>query len=273
MKQYLDLLQKVLSEGELHQDRTGTGTLSIFGHKMEFDMRDGGFPILSTKYIPFKTLTTELIWMLQGKSNIDYLHKHNVHIWDEWANEDGDLGPVYGTQWRHWQCAEGAQIDQIKKVVKSIINDPYSRRHIVSAWAVHELGLMALPPCHVLFQFYVSYDNTLSLQVYQRSADVFLGLPFDIAEYALLLHIIAKITGYSVGKLIYITGDTHLYLNHINQAREQLKRAIPSGANRVQLELPEYIQYDALNFEDYQPEDFKLYNYYPQPHIKADVSV
>ena len=222
MKQYLDLLQRILDEGAVKTDRTGTGTKSVFGHQMRFHMADG-FPLLTTKKLHLRSIIHELLWFLRGDTNIQYLHDNKVTIWDEWADENGDLGPVYGHQWRSWPDYDGGTIDQIANVVDLIKHHPDSRRMMVSAWNVAEVDKMALPPCHCLFQFYVA-DGKLSLQLYQRSADTFLGVPFNIASYALLLQMMAQVTGLEAGDFIHTTGDTHLYLNHIEQAQLQLTR-------------------------------------------------
>lgn len=263
MKNYLNLLEKILNEGVKKEDRTGTGTLSIFGHQMRFDLSDG-FPLLTTKKLYLKGIIHELLWFLKGDTNIKYLLDNNVHIWDEWADEDGDLGPVYGHQWRSWPDYDGGTIDQIDYVVNQIKTNPNSRRMIVSAWNVAEVNKMALPPCHTLFQFYVA-NGKLSLQLYQRSADTFLGMPFNIASYSLLCMMVAQVTGLEPGEFVYTTGDTHLYLNHIEQARLQLTRA-PRP-------LPRMVLRDIKDIFGFEHEDFSLINYDPWPHIKADVSV
>ena len=223
MKQYLDLLDRILTEGVKKEDRTGTGTISVFGNQMRFNLEEG-FPLLTTKKLHLKSIIYELLWFLRGDTNIKYLKDHGVSIWDEWADENGELGPVYGHQWRSWPDENGGTIDQIQNVVNQIKNNPDSRRMIVSAWNVAEVERMALPPCHTMFQFYVAYGR-LSLQLYQRSADTFLGVPFNIASYALLLQMMAQVTGLKAGDFIHTTGDTHLYLNHIEQAKLQLTRA------------------------------------------------
>ena len=222
MKQYLDLLNRILTEGHEKTDRTGTGTISVFGNQMRFNMADG-FPLLTTKKLHLKSIIYELLWFLQGDTNVKYLQEHGVRIWNEWADENGELGPVYGHQWRSWPDYDGGTIDQISQVIDTIKHHPDSRRMIVSAWNVAEVNKMALPPCHTLFQFYVA-DNKLSLQLYQRSADTFLGVPFNIASYALLLQMVAQVTGLELGDFVHTTGDTHLYLNHIEQAKLQLTR-------------------------------------------------
>lgn len=264
MKQYLDLLNRILTEGVKKGDRTGTGTISIFGNQMRFNL-DEGFPLLTTKKLHLKSIIYELLWFLRGDTNLKYLHEHKVSIWDEWADPDGELGHIYGYQWRSWPGYNGEFIDQISQVVYDIKNNPDSRRLIVSAWNVADLGNMNLPPCHVLFQFYVA-EGRLSLQLYQRSADTFLGVPFNIASYSLLLMMIAQVTGLKPGDFIYTTGDTHLYLNHIEQARLQLTRTPrPLPAMRLNP--------DVKNIFDFVYEDFTLENYDPWPHIKADISV
>ena len=264
MKQYLDLLNRILTEGVKKGDRTGTGTISIFGNQMRFNL-DEGFPLLTTKKLHLKSIIYELLWFLRGDTNLKYLHEHKVSIWDEWADPDGELGHIYGYQWRSWPGYNGESIDQISQVVYDIKNNPDSRRLIVSAWNVADLGNMNLPPCHVLFQFYVA-EGRLSLQLYQRSADTFLGVPFNIASYSLLLMMMAQVTGLKPGDFIYTTGDTHLYLNHIEQARLQLTRTPrPLPAMRLNP--------DVKNIFDFVYEDFTLENYDPWPHIKADISV
>ena len=264
MKQYLDLLNRILTEGVKKGDRTGTGTISIFGNQMRFNL-DEGFPLLTTKKLHLKSIIYELLWFLRGDTNLKYLHEHKVSIWDEWADPDGELGHIYGYQWRSWPGYNGEFIDQISQVVYDIKNNPDSRRLIVSAWNVADLGNMNLPPCHVLFQFYVA-EGRLSLQLYQRSADTFLGVPFNIASYSLLLMMMAQVTGLKPGDFIYTTGDTHLYLNHIEQARLQLTR-IPRPLPAMRLNP------DVKNIFDFVYEDFTLENYNPWPHIKADISV
>lgn len=223
MQQYLDFLQRIMTEGTDRPDRTGTGTRSIFGHQMRFDLAEG-FPVVTTKKIHLRSVIVELLWFLRGDTNIGYLHDNDVHIWDEWADAEGELGPVYGHQWRSWPTADGATVDQIAQVVESIEHKPDSRRHIVSAWNVAEVNNMALPPCHTMFQFYVA-DGKLSCQLYQRSADAFLGVPFNIASYALLVHLIAKVTGLQVGDFVHTFGDAHIYHNHFEQVDRQLARS------------------------------------------------
>ena len=264
MKIYLNLLEKILNEGVQKGDRTGTGTLSIFGHQMRFDLSEG-FPLLTTKKLHTKSIIYELLWFLKGDTNVRYLQEHGVRIWNEWADENGDLGPVYGHQWRSWPDYDGGVIDQIQYVVNQIKTNPNSRRMIVSAWNVAEVNKMALPPCHTLFQFYVC-DGRLSLQLYQRSADTFLGVPFNIASYALLCMMMAQVCGLRPGEFIHTTGDTHLYLNHLEQARLQLTRE-PRPLPTMR------INPDVKSIFDFQFEDFELVGYDPHPHIKAEVSV
>lgn len=264
MQQYLDLLHRILEEGKVKTDRTGTGTKSIFGHQMRFNLEDG-FPVLTTKKLHLKSIIYELLWFLKGDTNVKYLQEHGVSIWDEWADENGDLGPVYGHQWRSWPDHRGGTIDQIQNVVDLIKHHPDSRRMLVTAWNPADISEMALPPCHCLFQFYVA-DGRLSLQLYQRSADTFLGVPFNIASYALLLQMMAQVTGLKAGDFIHTTGDTHLYLNHIEQAKLQL--------TRTPRELPQMkLNPDVKNLFDFRYEDFELLNYDPWPHIKAEVAV
>lgn len=264
MKQYLELLNRILNEGTRKSDRTGTGTLSVFGHQMRFDMAEG-FPLLTTKKLHLKSIIYELLWFLRGDTNVKYLHDHGVRIWDEWADENGELGPIYGHEWRSWPDYQGGTIDQIANVVDQIRRTPNSRRMIVSAWNVAEVDSMALPPCHTMFQFYVA-EGRLSLQLYQRSADTFLGVPFNIASYALLLQMMAQVTGLQPGEFIHTTGDTHLYLNHLDQARLQLTRT-PRKLPRIA------INPDVKSIFDFTYEDFCLEGYDPWPHIKAEVSV
>ena len=264
MKQYLDLLQRILDEGTQKGDRTGTGTISVFGNQMRFDLSKG-FPLLTTKKLHLKSIIYELLWFLKGDTNVHYLQEHGVRIWNEWADENGDLGPVYGHQWRAWPDGKGGVIDQIADVVEQIKHTPDSRRLIVTAWNPADIPQMALPPCHCLFQFYVAGDR-LSLQLYQRSADTFLGVPFNIASYSLLLLMMAQVTGYKPGDFVYTTGDTHLYLNHIEQAREQL--------SRTPRQLPTMtLNKDVTSLFDFKYEDFQLTDYNPYPHISAKVSV
>lgn len=264
MKNYLELLDKVLTEGEKKTDRTGTGTLSVFGHQMRFDLAKG-FPLVTTKKCHLRSIIHELLWFLKGDTNIQYLNEHKVTIWDEWADENGNLGPVYGAQWRSWKAADGRTVDQIRNVVEMIRTQPDSRRLIVSAWNVGEIEKMALPPCHALFQFYVS-NGKLSCQLYQRSADIFLGVPFNIASYALLTQMMAQVTHLEVGEFVHTLGDAHLYLNHVDQARLQLSRE-PRALPQMRLN-PEV---DTLF--DFQYEDFELQNYDPHPGIKAPIAV
>ena len=264
MQQYLNLLNRILTEGTQKGDRTGTGTLSIFGHQMRFDLRDG-FPLLTTKKLHLKSIIYELLWFLRGDTNVRYLQEHGVRIWNEWADENGDLGPVYGHQWRSWPDYKGGTIDQIKNVVDMIKHNPDSRRMLVTAWNPAEVDDMALPPCHCLFQFYVA-DGRLSLQLYQRSADSFLGVPFNIASYALLLQMIAQVTGLEPGDFIHTTGDTHLYMNHLEQAKLQLTRE-PRPLPKMK------INPDVKDIFDFKYEDFELIGYDPLPHIPGVVAV
>ncbi|MBQ7182200.1 MAG: thymidylate synthase [Bacteroidaceae bacterium] len=265
MKQYQDLLRRILNEGVQKGDRTGTGTISVFGHQMHFDLQQG-FPLLTTKKLHLKSIIYELLWFLKGDTNVHYLQEHGVRIWNEWADpETGELGPVYGHQWRSWPDYKGGAIDQIAQAVELIRNRPDSRRIMVSAWNPAEVDEMALPPCHCLFQFYVA-GGRLSLQLYQRSADTFLGVPFNIASYALLCMMMAQVCGLQPGEFVHTTGDTHLYLNHLEQARLQLTRE-PRPLPRMVLNP------DVKSIFDFQYEDFRLEDYDPWPHIKADVSV
>lgn len=264
MQQYLSLLNRILTEGATKTDRTGTGTMSVFGNQMRFNLADG-FPLLTTKKLHLKSIIYELLWFLRGDTNVHYLQGHGVRIWNEWADENGDLGPVYGHQWRSWPDYNGGTIDQIQNVLDLIRNHPDSRRMIVSAWNPAEVEQMALPPCHCLFQFYVA-DGKLSLQLYQRSADTFLGVPFNIASYALLLQMMAQVSGLEPGEFIHTTGDTHLYLNHLDQARLQLTRT-PRPLPKMR------INPDVKNLFDFHYEDFQLEGYDPWPHISAQVSV
>jgi len=264
MQQYLNLLNRILTEGTQKGDRTGTGTLSIFGHQMRFDLHDG-FPLLTTKKLHLKSIIYELLWFLRGDTNVHYLQEHGVRIWNEWADENGELGPVYGHQWRSWPDYKGGTIDQIKNVVDMIKHNPDSRRMLVTAWNPAEVEDMALPPCHCLFQFYVA-DGRLSLQLYQRSADSFLGVPFNIASYALLLQMIAQVTGLEAGEFIHTTGDTHLYLNHLEQAKLQLTRE-PRLLPKMK------INPDVKDIFDFKYEDFELIGYDPLPHIPGVVAV
>ena len=264
MQQYLDLMRHVLENGAHKEDRTGTGTLSVFGYQMRFDLRQG-FPLLTTKKLHLRSIIHELLWFLKGETNVKYLHDNNVTIWDEWARDDGDLGPIYGYQWRSWPTCDGKHIDQIQQVIDQIRNNPDSRRIIVSAWNVGEIDKMALPPCHAFFQFYVA-DGHLSCQLYQRSADIFLGVPFNIASYALLLMMMAQVTGLKPGDFVHTLGDAHLYSNHLEQAREQLSRT-PRTLPTMHLNPSRTL------IEDFVFEDFELRDYDPLPHIKAAVAV
>jgi len=264
MKQYLDLLDHVLDNGIKKADRTGTGTMSIFGYQMRFNLEDG-FPLMTTKKLHLKSIIHELLWFLKGDSNIQYLHDNQVTIWDEWADKNGDLGPIYGYQWRSWPSSDGKYIDQISMVVDSIQNDPDSRRHIVSAWNVGELENMALPPCHILFQFYVA-DGKLSCHLYQRSADIFLGVPFNIASYSLLLMMMAQVTGMKPYEFIHTLGDAHIYTNHLDQVRIQLSR---EPRKLPVMKLNENIN----NIFEFRYEDFVLSEYDPHPHIKGKIAV
>ena len=264
MQNYLNLLEHVLNEGIKKEDRTGTGTLSIFGHQMRFDLQKG-FPLLTTKKIHLKSVIHELLWFIKGDTNIQYLTDNKVRIWNEWADEDGEIGRLYGYQWRSWTAEQGRTIDQLSQVIDSLKQNPNSRRHIVSAWNAGDLDKMNLPPCHILFQFYVA-DNKLSCQLYQRSADLFLGVPFNIASYALLLMMVARETGYQPGEFIHTLGDAHIYLNHIEQVKTQLKRTARP--------LPKMILNPEVKLvTDFRYEDFKLENYNPYPHIKGKVAV
>jgi thymidylate synthase len=264
MRQYLDLMECILAHGVEKRDRTGTGTLSVFGHQMRFDLA-AGFPLLTTKKLHLKSIIYELLWFLKGDTNIKYLHDHGVTIWDEWADERGDLGPVYGRQWRSWPAQDGSAIDQIANVIDAIRRNPDSRRLIVTAWNPADVDKMALPPCHCLFQFYAA-NSALSCQLYQRSADVFLGVPFNIASYALLTMMVAQVTGLAPGQFIHTLGDAHLYLNHLDQARLQLARA-PRRLPEMKIN-PAVTDIFAFRFED-----FVLQGYDPHPHIKAKVAV
>lgn len=264
MQQYLDLLDFVMKNGTKKEDRTGTGTISVFGYQMRFNLADG-FPLMTTKKLHLRSIIHELLWFLQGSTNLRYLHENKVTIWDEWAKPDGDLGHIYGYQWRNWPRHDGSHIDQIKQVVESIKTNPDSRRHIVSAWNVGELDLMALPPCHLMFQFYVA-NGRLSCQMYQRSCDIFLGVPFNIASYALLLMMMAQVTGLKPGEFVHTLGDAHIYLNHIEQVKLQLTRTpLPLPVMNVNPEVS-----DILGFRF---EDFSLGNYQSHPHIKGEISV
>lgn len=264
MKQYLDLLNHVLSNGTRKSDRTGTGTLSIFGYQMRFDLGNG-FPLMTTKKLHVKSIIHELLWFISGNTNIRYLQENGVNIWNEWADTDGNLGPVYGHQWRSWSVAGDGSVDQLREVIHSIKENPDSRRHIVTAWNPGEIDRMALPPCHILFQFYVSGDR-LSCQLYQRSADIFLGVPFNIASYSFLLMMVASLTGYQPGEFIHTLGDAHIYLNHISQVELQLTRQpLPLPSVRLGDE--------RKDIEDFRYGDFIIENYRAHPHIKGDIAV
>lgn len=264
MKQYLDLLNHVLENGNLKGDRTGTGTKSIFGYQMRFNLQEG-FPLVTTKKLHLRSIIHELLWFLQGNTNIDYLHQNKVTIWDEWADENGDLGPVYGKQWRAWETKEGKVVDQISELIEQIKTNPNSRRLLVNAWNVGEINNMALPPCHILFQFYVA-NGKLSCQLYQRSADIFLGVPFNIASYAILTHMIAQVCNLEVGDFVHTIGDAHLYTNHFDQARLQLSRS--------PYPLPELkLNKEIKNIFDFRFEDIEIINYQSHPTIKAPIAI
>ena len=264
MKQYLTLLKKIMDEGAVKQDRTGTGTKSIFGYQMRFNLNEG-FPLLTTKKVHLKSIIHELLWFINGDTNIKYLNDNGVTIWDEWADENGELGPVYGAQWRRWKTAEGGEIDQLANLMRQLKENPDSRRHIISAWNVAQVDNMALPPCHSLFQFYVA-NNRLSCQLYQRSADVFLGVPFNIASYALFTMMIAKVCGYEFGDFVHTFGDTHIYLNHFEQVQTQLSRE-PRALPKM------IIHGDQKDIFSFKYEDFELVDYNPHPVIKAPIAV
>lgn len=264
MRQYLDLMGHVLKNGVHKEDRTGVGTLSVFGHQMRFDLAEG-FPVVTTKKLHLHSIIHELLWFLRGETNIRYLKDNRVRIWDEWADEEGELGPVYGYQWRSWPAADGRTIDQMSQILHALRNNPDSRRHIVSAWNVADVERMALPPCHTLFQFYVAEDR-LSCQLYQRSADIFLGVPFNIASYALLTMMVAQVTGYEPGDFVHTFGDAHLYFNHLDQARTQLARE-PMPLPQMRLN-PEVTDLFSFRYED-----FELVSYQYHPHIKAPIAV
>lgn len=264
MQPYLDLCRHILDKGVKKEDRTGTGTISVFGHQMRFDLQEG-FPLLTTKKLHLKSIIYELLWFLQGDTNVRYLQKHGVRIWNEWADEEGELGPIYGKQWRSFSGANGKTVDQIAWVIQEIKQNPDSRRLVVSAWNPPEIDDMALPPCHVLFQFYVS-DGKLSCQLYQRSADVFLGVPFNIASYALLTHMIAQVTNLQVGDFVHTLGDAHIYLNHVKQVKEQLTR---TPYQRPKIQLNPQVQ----SIFDFTFDDIQLVDYQAHPHIKGVVSV
>ncbi|MCU0393694.1 MAG: thymidylate synthase [Thermoflexibacter sp.] len=264
MQQYHDLMRHILDKGVEKTDRTGTGTISVFGYTMRFDLSEG-FPLITTKKIHLKSIIHELLWFLKGSTNIQYLKENGVSIWDEWADNQGELGPVYGYQWRSWNSNDGRQIDQITDVIKQLQNNPDSRRMIVSAWNVADIGKMKLPPCHLLFQFYVA-EGKLSCLMYQRSADVFLGVPFNIASYALLTMMIAQVCDLALGEFVHVLGDAHLYLNHLEQAQLQLTRELRP--------LPQMlINPQVKDIFEFKYEDFSLVNYHPHPHIKAEVAV
>ncbi|HLO60571.1 MAG TPA: thymidylate synthase [Bacteroidales bacterium] len=264
MIQYLNLLQHVLDHGAEKSDRTGTGTYSVFGYQMRFDLKDG-FPVLTTKKLHLRSIIYELLWFLRGETNVKYLHDNKVSIWDEWADAEGNLGHIYGYQWRSWPAYNGGSIDQVAAVINSIRNNPDSRRHIVSAWNVADIGNMALPPCHVLFQFYVA-DGRLSCQLYQRSADIFIGVPFNIASYALLMMMVAQVTGLVPGEFVHTLGDAHIYKNHVEQVKLQLSRE-PRPLPIM------HINQDVKDINDFKFEDFTLSGYDPHPHIKGDIAV
>lgn len=264
MKQYLELLDRILKEGTVKSDRTGTGTKSVFGHQMRFDLSEG-FPLLTTKKLHLKSIIYELLWFLQGDTNVKYLQDNGVRIWNEWADENGDLGHIYGYQWRSWPCADGSHLDQISQVIKQIKETPDSRRMIVSAWNAGEIDKMALPPCHAMFQFYVA-DGKLSCQLYQRSADTFLGVPFNIASYALLTMMIAQVCGLEPGTFVHTLGDTHIYLNHLEQVELQLTRE-PRKLPKMK------INPEVKDIFSFKYEDFELTDYDPHPHIKGAISV
>ncbi|PWE01015.1 thymidylate synthase [Marinilabilia rubra] len=264
MQQYKELLQRVMDEGIRKEDRTGTGTISVFGHQMRFNLQEG-FPLLTTKKMHLKSIIHELLWFIKGSTNVEYLQENGVRIWNEWALDNGELGPIYGYQWRSWPNYRGGHIDQLKQVIESIKNNPNSRRHIVSAWNVGQLENMQLPPCHILFQFYVA-DGKLSCQLYQRSADIFLGVPFNIASYALLNMMVAQVTNLEPGDFVHTLGDSHIYLNHLEQVKLQLTRE-PRHLPKMT------INPDVKDIDDFKFEDFKLSDYDPHPHIKGKISV
>ncbi|HHT99577.1 MAG: thymidylate synthase [Bacteroidota bacterium] len=264
MQQYLDLIRRVLAEGVLKEDRTGTGTISVFGHQMRFNLEDG-FPLVTTKKLHLKSIIYELLWFLKGSTNVKYLQDNGVRIWNEWAKEDGELGPIYGYQWRSWPDYSGGHIDQVLQVIESIKNNPDSRRHIVSAWNVGQIDEMQLPPCHILFQFYVA-NGRLSCQLYQRSADIFLGVPFNIASYALLTMMVAQVCGLKPGDFVHTLGDSHIYCNHIEQVKLQISREPrPLPVMKINPSI--------RNIDEFSFEDFELTGYDPHPHIKGDIAV
>ena len=264
MQQYLDLIRRVLAEGVLKEDRTGTGTISVFGHQMRFNLEDG-FPLVTTKKLHLKSIIYELLWFLKGCTNVKYLQDNGVRIWNEWAKEDGELGPIYGYQWRSWPDYSGGHIDQVLQVIESIKNNPDSRRHIVSAWNVGQIDEMQLPPCHILFQFYVA-NGRLSCQLYQRSADIFLGVPFNIASYALLTMMVAQVCGLKPGDFVHTLGDSHIYCNHIEQVKLQISREPrPLPVMKINPSI--------RNIDEFSFEDFELTGYDPHPHIKGDIAV
>ncbi|MDR1665985.1 MAG: thymidylate synthase [Puniceicoccales bacterium] len=265
MRIYLNLLEKVLAEGEKRKDRTGTGTLGLFGAQVRYDLSEG-FPLLTTKKVHFKSIVHELLWFLKGDTNVRYLRENGVHIWDEWADETGELGPVYGRQWRCWEGPKGQSVDQIKKVIEGIQRDPFGRRHLVSAWNPAEIQRMALPPCHTLFQFHVGVDGGLSCQLYQRSADIFLGVPFNIASYSLLTHMVAQVCHLKPKYFVHTFGDLHLYLNHVEMAQQQLTRK-PKTLPTLVLNL------SLMDIDDFTYDDVTLIGYDPHPAIRAPVAV
>jgi thymidylate synthase len=265
METYLELLEDVLRNGQQRPDRTGTGTYSLFGRQIRFDLQEG-FPAVTTKKLYFRSVVHELLWFLKGSSSIDYLKENGVSIWDEWADDNNEVGPIYGVQWRSWPTPAGGEIDQIEETIQQIQENPHSRRHIVSAWNVSELENMALPPCHILFQFYVSTDDTLSCQLYQRSGDIFLGVPFNIASYSLLTHMIAQVTGLEVGEFVHTFGDIHLYSNHTEQAETQLSR---TPKERPELNLDDSVD----DIDEFTAEDIDLAEYDYHPAIRAPIAV
>ena len=265
MKQYLELMDHVLKNGQTREDRTGTGTISVFGYQTRYNLTEG-FPLVTTKKCHLRSIIHELLWFISGDTNIKYLKDNKVRIWDEWADENGDLGPVYGYQWRHWKRPDGSEVDQVAKLVEGLKNNPHSRRHILTAWNPADVDQMALPPCHAFIQFYVSTDNKLSCQLYQRSADIFLGVPFNIASYALFTLMLAQVCGLEAGEFVHTMGDAHLYSNHIDQAKLQLTRD-PHPLPFMK------INPDVKSIFDFTFDDFELVDYVAHPHIKAEVSV